>query len=58
MNELIERYRKVRARTEALCAPLEIEDFCIQAMENASPPTSGSDYNWDWNTRFSTRNCC
>ena len=38
MNELIERYRKVRARTEALCAPLEIEDFCIQAMENASPP--------------------
>jgi ergothioneine biosynthesis protein EgtB len=36
--ELIQRYRKVRARTEALCAPLEIEDYCIQAMENASPP--------------------
>ncbi len=38
MDELIERYRKVRARTETLCAPLEIEDYCIQAMENASPP--------------------
>jgi len=40
MNDaaLIQRYRTVRARTEALCAPLEIEDYCIQAMENASPP--------------------
>jgi ergothioneine biosynthesis protein EgtB len=36
--ELTERYRKVRARTEALCAPLEVEDYCLQAMENASPP--------------------
>jgi ergothioneine biosynthesis protein EgtB len=35
---LAERYRKVRARSEALCAPLQIEDYCIQAMENASPP--------------------
>jgi ergothioneine biosynthesis protein EgtB len=38
MNELIERYRTVRARSEALCAPLEVEDYCLQAMENASPP--------------------
>lgn len=38
MYELIERYRTVRARSEMLCAPLEIEDYCIQAMENASPP--------------------
>ncbi|MCK9199864.1 MAG: ergothioneine biosynthesis protein EgtB [Gallionella sp.] len=40
MNDaaLIERYQTVRARTEALCAPLQIEDYCLQAMENASPP--------------------
>ena len=38
MDELIERYRTVRARSEMLCAPLEVEDYCIQAMENASPP--------------------
>lgn len=40
MNDaaLIERYQAVRARSEALCAPLEIEDYCIQAMENVSPP--------------------
>jgi ergothioneine biosynthesis protein EgtB len=35
---LIERFKMVRARSEALCVPLETEDFCIQAMENASPP--------------------
>lgn len=35
---LIERFKLVRARSEMLCAPLEIEDYCIQAMENASPP--------------------
>lgn len=38
MDELIERYRTVRARSEALCAPLEAEDYCIQAMESVSPP--------------------
>jgi ergothioneine biosynthesis protein EgtB len=38
MDELIERYRIVRARSEALCAPLEVEDYCIQAMESVSPP--------------------
>ncbi|MFZ5524288.1 MAG: ergothioneine biosynthesis protein EgtB [Pseudomonadota bacterium] len=40
MNDttLIERFRMVRARSETLCAPLEIEDYGIQAMENASPP--------------------
>jgi len=35
---LIERFKQVRARSEMLCAPLEIEDYCIQAMENVSPP--------------------
>ena len=38
MDELIERYRTLRARSETLCAPLEVEDYCIQAMENVSPP--------------------
>lgn len=40
MNDaaLIERYKTVRARSEALCAPLEVEDYCIQTMENVSPP--------------------
>lgn len=40
MNDaaLIKRYQTVRARSEALCAPLETEDYCIQAMENVSPP--------------------
>ncbi|MBU1215089.1 MAG: ergothioneine biosynthesis protein EgtB [Gammaproteobacteria bacterium] len=38
MDELIERYRTVRARSEALCAPLQVEDYCIQAMESVSPP--------------------
>ncbi|MDP2761105.1 MAG: ergothioneine biosynthesis protein EgtB [Sideroxyarcus sp.] len=35
---LIERFNTVRTRSESLCAPLEIEDYGIQAMENASPP--------------------
>lgn len=35
---LIERFRTVRARSEALCAPLEIEDYCIQATPDVSPP--------------------
>jgi ergothioneine biosynthesis protein EgtB len=32
------RLRGVRARTELLCAPLEIEDYCIQAVTEVSPP--------------------
>jgi ergothioneine biosynthesis protein EgtB len=35
---LIERFRTARARTELLCLPLEIEDYCIQAMHDVSPP--------------------
>jgi len=30
-------YQRVRAETEALCAPLAIEDYVIQAVEEASP---------------------
>ncbi|HEY9198830.1 MAG TPA: ergothioneine biosynthesis protein EgtB [Gammaproteobacteria bacterium] len=32
------RYRRGRAATEALCRPLEIEDYCIQTMPDVSPP--------------------
>lgn len=35
---LIERFNTVRARSESLCAPLEVEDYCIQAMPDVSPP--------------------
>lgn len=40
MNDavLIERFNTVRARSESLCAPLETEDYCIQAMPDVSPP--------------------
>ena len=30
-------YREVRRTTEALCAPLEVEDYVIQSMPDASP---------------------
>jgi ergothioneine biosynthesis protein EgtB len=32
------RYREVRARTEALCAPLETDDYQVQSVIDASPP--------------------
>jgi len=35
---LIKRFKSVRARSESLCVPLEIEDYCIQAMPDVSPP--------------------
>ena len=37
MNDLIERYRGVRARTVELCRPLSIEDHGVQSMPDASP---------------------
>ena len=35
---LTAQYREVRRQSEQLCAPLEIEDYCIQAAAFASPP--------------------
>ncbi|RMG75428.1 MAG: ergothioneine biosynthesis protein EgtB, partial [Bacteroidetes bacterium] len=32
------RYRQVRETTEALCAPLAVEDFVVQPMPDVSPP--------------------
>ena len=37
-DALTQRFQAIRARSEALCAPLEVEDYCIQAMPDASPP--------------------
>jgi len=36
-QSLAERYRTVRARTTALCAPLTVEDQQVQPMADASP---------------------
>lgn len=35
--ELLARYRQVRGASEELCAPLQTEDYVIQAMASASP---------------------
>src|ERR1043166_4143421 len=34
---LAERYRSVRCQTQALCAPLETEDFVVSTMSDVSP---------------------
>src|SRR4051794_27465238 len=36
-GQLLECYRGVRRATEALCAPLETEDYVVQSMPDASP---------------------
>ncbi|MDH3949300.1 MAG: ergothioneine biosynthesis protein EgtB, partial [Gammaproteobacteria bacterium] len=35
---LIEAYQTIRAASETLCEPLEIEDYGIQTMPDVSPP--------------------
>jgi len=34
---MIERYTNIRLQTENICAPLEPEDFVLQAMDDVSP---------------------
>src|SRR5438552_1582347 len=34
---LLDRYSTVRRQTEALCDPLEVEDYLVQSMPEASP---------------------
>src|SRR5437588_5664366 len=34
---VLAQYREVRGRTEGLCTPLEVEDFGVQSMPEASP---------------------
>src|SRR4051812_11762743 len=36
-SSLLEAYREVRAQTEQLCATLEVEDYVVQSMPDASP---------------------
>ncbi|HLM62369.1 MAG TPA: ergothioneine biosynthesis protein EgtB [Pyrinomonadaceae bacterium] len=38
LTDLIESYLAVRRRTEAICAPLEIEDYIPQPSVDVSPP--------------------
>src|SRR5262245_32474020 len=35
--DLLDRYRAVRQRSEGLCLPLEVEDYVVQSMPDASP---------------------
>src|SRR5256884_4848645 len=37
-RSIIDRYKKVRAQTMRIVAPLEIEDYVIQTAEFMSPP--------------------
>lgn len=37
-HELFVRFQAVRATSEAICAPLAIEDFVVQSMPDVSPP--------------------
>ncbi|HEY1741271.1 MAG TPA: hypothetical protein VGI86_21340, partial [Acidimicrobiia bacterium] len=36
-ESLLDHYRRVRAATETLAAPLSDEDQCLQSMPDASP---------------------
>jgi ergothioneine biosynthesis protein EgtB len=36
--KLLARYETVRAQTEAICAPLHVEDFVVQPIVDVSPP--------------------
>jgi ergothioneine biosynthesis protein EgtB len=38
LETLIEAYQTIRAASETLCEPLEIEDYGIQTMPDVSPP--------------------
>jgi ergothioneine biosynthesis protein EgtB len=38
LARLSQRYRAIRARSVALCAPLALEDYSCQPMPDASPP--------------------
>ncbi|MFC3609234.1 ergothioneine biosynthesis protein EgtB [Stutzerimonas tarimensis] len=38
LDDLLQRFQRNRATSEAICAPLEIEDYVIQSMPDVSPP--------------------
>ncbi|MBW8243674.1 ergothioneine biosynthesis protein EgtB [Muricauda oceani] len=37
-ERMVERYVRVRKQTEAICAPLETEDYVVQPIGDVSPP--------------------
>lgn len=37
-NEFLQRFQAIRRQTEALCSPLEIEDYVVQPIVDVSPP--------------------
>jgi ergothioneine biosynthesis protein EgtB len=37
-DDLLARYRRIRATSESICAPLQAEDQVIQSMPDVSPP--------------------
>jgi len=37
-TDIIERFKDTRRQTEALCRPLETEDYVVQTIEDVSPP--------------------
>ena len=37
-KEWLRAYQRVRAATEAICAPLHKEDYMVQSMADVSPP--------------------
>ena len=38
MQTLLEKYKEVRQHTEAICAPLQKEDYVVQPVVDVSPP--------------------
>src|SRR3954462_15428173 len=38
MMNLAEQYKKIRAHSEAICAPLQKEDYVVQPVVDVSPP--------------------
>ena len=38
LDQLLQRYRLARAASEAICTPLQVEDYVIQSTPEVSPP--------------------
>ncbi len=48
---LLEQYRKVRKASEAICQPLQIEDYVVQPVVDVSPPKWHLGHTtWFWET--------
>lgn len=38
LSQLLRDYQQIRNHTEAVCAPLQVEDYVVQPVEDVSPP--------------------